>query len=80
MGYPVIGKVKDFIPNYQLTDLTVKRSWAEKNRPIVVRVMKGMAFAMRWLTKQRARDRFSQQGDEAQARAGAARVGILHRE
>jgi NitT/TauT family transport system substrate-binding protein len=49
MGYPVIGKVKDFIPNYQLTDLTVKRSWAEKNRPIVVRVMKGLALAMRWL-------------------------------
>ncbi|HEX7232637.1 MAG TPA: ABC transporter substrate-binding protein [Candidatus Binatia bacterium] len=49
MGYPVIGKVKDFIPNYQLTDLTIKRSWAEKNRPTVVRVMKAMALAMRWL-------------------------------
>jgi ABC-type nitrate/sulfonate/bicarbonate transport system substrate-binding protein len=49
MGYPVIAKVADFIPNYQLTDVTVKRSWAEKNRPLVVRFMKGLALAMRWM-------------------------------
>ena len=49
MGYPVIAKVADFIPNYQLTDVTVKRSWAEKNRPILVRFMKGLALAMRWM-------------------------------
>ena len=40
MGYPVIAKVVDFIPNYQLTDVTVKRSWAEKNRPLLVRFMR----------------------------------------
>ena len=49
MGYPVIAKVVDFIPNYQLTDVTVKRSWAEKNRPLVVRFMKGLVLAMRWM-------------------------------
>ena len=49
MGYPVIAKVADFIPNYQLTDITVKRSWAEKNRPVVVRFMKGLVLAMRWM-------------------------------
>lgn len=49
MGYPVIAKVVDFIPNYQLTDVTVKRTWAEKNRPNVVRFMKGLALAMRWM-------------------------------
>jgi len=49
MGYPIIAKVVDFIPNYQLTDITVKRSWAEKNRPLMVRFMKGMVLAMRWL-------------------------------
>ena len=47
MGYPVIAKVVDFIPNYQLTDVTVKRSWAEKNRPLLVRFMKGLVLAMR---------------------------------
>ncbi len=49
MGYPVIAKVAEFIPNYQLTDVTVKRSWAEKNRPLAVRFMKGLALAMRWM-------------------------------
>jgi len=49
MGYPIIAKVVDFIPNYQLTDVTVKRSWAGKNRPLMVRFMKGLALAMRWM-------------------------------
>ncbi|HEY7319504.1 MAG TPA: ABC transporter substrate-binding protein [Candidatus Binatia bacterium] len=49
MGYPVIAKVVDYIPNYQLTEVTVKRSWAEKNRPVVVRFMKGLVLAMRWM-------------------------------
>jgi NitT/TauT family transport system substrate-binding protein len=49
LGYPVIAKVVDYIPNYQLTEVTVKRSWAEKNRPTVVRFMKGLVLAMRWM-------------------------------
>jgi len=53
MGYPVIAKVVDFIPNYQLTDVTVKRSWADKNRPLVVRFMKGLVLAMRWMNDNR---------------------------
>ncbi len=49
MGHPVIAKVVDFIPNYQLTEVTVKRSWAEKNRLLVVHFMKGLVLAMRWM-------------------------------
>ena len=49
MGFNVIGRVADVIPNYQLTVLSVKRSWAEKNRVLLVRFMKAMALAMRWL-------------------------------
>ncbi len=49
MGYPVIAKVVDFIPNYQLTEVTVKRSWADKNRALTVRFMKGLIQAMRWM-------------------------------
>ena len=49
MGYNVIGRVVEVIPNYQLTDITVKKSWAEKNRPLVVRFMKAMVQSMRWL-------------------------------
>lgn len=49
MGHPIIAKVVDYIPNYQLTEVTVKRSWAEQNRPLVVRFMKGLVLAMRWM-------------------------------
>lgn len=49
MGFHVIGRVAEVIPNYQLTVLSVKRSWAEKNRPVVVRFLKGMVKATRWL-------------------------------
>ena len=49
MGFNIIGRVVDVIPNYQLTVLSVKRSWAEKNRLYLVRFMKAMALAMRWL-------------------------------
>ena len=49
LGLNVIGKVNEVIPDYQLTVLTVKRSWAEKNRWVMVRFMKAMVQAMRWL-------------------------------
>ena len=49
MGFNVIGRVVDVIPNYQLTEISSKRSWAEKNRPLLVRFMKAMAQSMRWL-------------------------------
>jgi ABC-type nitrate/sulfonate/bicarbonate transport system substrate-binding protein len=49
LGLNVIGKVNEVILDYQLTVLTVKRSWAEKNRPVLVRFMKATVQAMRWL-------------------------------
>ena len=49
LGYNIIGRAADIIPNYQLTEISTRRSWAEKNRPIMVRFMKAMVLAMRWL-------------------------------
>lgn len=49
MGFNEIGRFLDVIPNYQLAALSLKRSWAEKNRAIVVRFMKAMALTMHWL-------------------------------
>jgi ABC-type nitrate/sulfonate/bicarbonate transport system substrate-binding protein len=49
MGYNVIGGAADIIPHYQLTEVSSLRGWAEKNRPVMVRFMKGMVLAMRWL-------------------------------
>jgi len=48
-GFNEIGRFIDVIPNYQLAALSTKRSWAEKNRPVLVRVMRAMAQTMRWL-------------------------------
>jgi len=48
-GLNIIGKVADVIPDYQLTVLTVKRTWAEKNHAVLVRFMKAMVQSMRWL-------------------------------
>jgi NitT/TauT family transport system substrate-binding protein len=49
LGFNEIGRFVDVIPNYQLAALSTKRSWAEKNRPVLVRVMKAMAQTMRWM-------------------------------
>ena len=49
LGYNIIGRAADIIPNYQLTEISTRRSWAEKNRPVMVRFMKAMVLAMRWL-------------------------------
>lgn len=49
LGYNIIGRAAEIIPNYQLTELSTRRSWAEKNRPVMVRFMKAMVLAMRWL-------------------------------
>jgi ABC-type nitrate/sulfonate/bicarbonate transport system substrate-binding protein len=48
-GFNEIGRFIDVIPNYQLAALSTKRSWAEKNRSVLVRVMKAMAETMHWL-------------------------------
>jgi NitT/TauT family transport system substrate-binding protein len=48
-GFNRIGWYRDVLPNYQLTALTVKRSWAEANRPLMIRFAKGMVLAMRWI-------------------------------
>lgn len=48
-GFNVIGRLVEVIPHYQQTALAAKRSWAEKNRPLVVRFMKAMIQAHRWL-------------------------------
>lgn len=49
LGYNSIGSFIDIFPNYQLTVLSVKRSWAEKNRRLLVRFLQGYVRATRWL-------------------------------
>jgi len=48
LGYNLIGRMVDVFPNYLLSCYAVRRSWAEKNRPLVVRFLKGVIRAKKW--------------------------------
>jgi ABC-type nitrate/sulfonate/bicarbonate transport system substrate-binding protein len=48
-GFNVLGYFKDYFPNFQLSLLTVKRGWAEKNRALLVRYLKATVRTHRWL-------------------------------
>jgi ABC-type nitrate/sulfonate/bicarbonate transport system substrate-binding protein len=48
-GLNLIGRLSEGIPNFQTNALVVRRSWAEKNRPLMVRFMKAMALTLRWM-------------------------------
>jgi ABC-type nitrate/sulfonate/bicarbonate transport system substrate-binding protein len=52
-GFNIIGYFADDQPNFQFNGYIVKRSWAEKNRPMVVRFMKTMVSTMRWMMDNR---------------------------
>ena len=52
-GFNDIGRFVDVIPNYQLAALSVKRSWAEKHKPALVRFMKSMVQTYRWIHQNR---------------------------
>lgn len=73
-GFNVIGRLIDAVPDFELTVIAAKRSWAEKNRPLMVRFMKAMAQAHRWLyeNKEAAIDFL---GREMQLKPNHARLG-----
>jgi NitT/TauT family transport system substrate-binding protein len=48
-GFNIVGRIIDGVPNFQTNVIVTKRSWAEKNRPVTVRFMRGIVQAMRWL-------------------------------
>jgi len=52
-GFNIIGYFADDQPNFQFNVYIVKRAWAEKNRPLVVRFMKAMVSTMRWMADHR---------------------------
>jgi NitT/TauT family transport system substrate-binding protein len=52
-GLNVIGRLSEAIPHYQTNALVARRSWAEKNRSLMVRFMKAMVLTFRWLFENR---------------------------
>ena len=47
-GFNLIGRIAEVLPNYLLSAYWVRRSWAERNRPIVVRFLKAVVRAKKW--------------------------------
>lgn len=52
-GFNVIGRVADVLPGYLLSAYSVRRSWAEKNRPLVVHFLKAVVRAKKWFEQDR---------------------------
>src|SRR5215467_4160053 len=52
-SFNIIGYFADDLPNFQFNTYFVKRFWAEKNRPLVVRFMKAIVSTMRWMADNR---------------------------
>ena len=76
-GFNIIGYFADDQPNFQFNGYFVKRSWAEKNRALVVRFMKAMASTMRWMMRQsRGRLRLFIEGNGDQHRTLPLRRGL----
>jgi len=49
LGFTTLGRLLDAVPQFQSAALATRRSWAEKNRPLMVRFMKGMVQTLRWM-------------------------------
>jgi ABC-type nitrate/sulfonate/bicarbonate transport system substrate-binding protein len=52
-GFNIIGKLSDGVPYFQTNVIAMRRSWAEKNRPVAVRFMRAMVQSLRWLHENR---------------------------
>lgn len=52
-GFNLIGRVADIFPKYLLSAYSVRRSWAEKNRPQVVHFLKAVLQAKKWFEQDR---------------------------
>jgi NitT/TauT family transport system substrate-binding protein len=48
-GFNIIGKLSDGVPYFQTNVIAMRKSWAEKNRPVAVRFMRAMVQSLRWL-------------------------------
>jgi NitT/TauT family transport system substrate-binding protein len=53
LGFNTLGRLLDAVPQFQSAALATRRSWAEKNRPLMVRFMKGMVQSLRWMHNNR---------------------------
>src|SRR6266404_6867809 len=52
-GLNIIGRLSEGIAHFQTNAFVTRRSWAEKNRPVMVRFMKAMVLTFRWMFENR---------------------------
>ena len=52
-GLNVIGRLSEGIPHFQTNAFVARRSWAERNRAVMVRFMKAMVLTFRWMFENR---------------------------
>ena len=52
-GFNLIGRVADVFPKYLLSAYAVRRSWAEKNRPPLVKFLKALLLGKKWFEQDR---------------------------
>jgi len=75
LGLNVIGKVSDVFPNYLLSSFSVRRQWAQEHRPQVVRFVRALLNARKWLEDDRdAAAQFL--ADELKMKPKTARKGL----
>jgi ABC-type nitrate/sulfonate/bicarbonate transport system substrate-binding protein len=48
-GFPSLGDTMEVISTYQFNSININPAWAEKNRPSVVKFIKGHIQALRWI-------------------------------
>jgi ABC-type nitrate/sulfonate/bicarbonate transport system substrate-binding protein len=53
LGLSLIGKVTDVFPNYLLSSFSVRRRWAREHRLEVMRFLKALVKARKWLEENR---------------------------
>ena len=53
LGFNTLGRLLDAVPNFQAAAISIRRSWAEKNRAVMVRFMKAMVQSHRWIRDNR---------------------------
>ena len=53
LGFNLIGKASDVFPNYLLSSFSVRRGWAESHREPVIRFLRALLRARRWIDENR---------------------------
>jgi ABC-type nitrate/sulfonate/bicarbonate transport system substrate-binding protein len=75
LGLNLVGKVTDVFPNYLLSSFSVQREWAAAHHKEVIKFLKGLLHARRWLEENRE-EAVSFLADDLKLKPALARKGL----